>query len=531
MNAFKPAFRPAIRPAITSVFGVQVPVVTPLTFVSQPQSKTVDEYALATFSCEVTGGVAPYSYQWKKNGVNVGTNSAALSFTAAAADKNASITVNVTDSAGTSITSVAAVLGVTSYVYQLNGVSSFYSLSSAITITAFQNFEISIIVNTTNISDTYIFGNGGGFFSSLKITPLGAVLLRSSSGDLISLPNGTFNSFNSDVEFIVKRVGNLTTLSIGETNYTLDGSQGAQYSITMLGKSRFTPTSEGYVKRFRLWTGGDRNTGVLNTDVTPNNRTQGGTQLSSVLGGRSLVASNYSESAWVNALPKTMSSPLTFALLGQSNMVGRAALVADIDDNYTGISGRVSQFGFGSQSIVAATNPLDSQDYQAGSMGLWLRMCKEIIGDNINLIPAAKGGTGFSDNDWNAGNAVYEAAMSSISAGKIAFSSGLDAVVWLQGENDADDGNVNYLQNITDMRLNMISRGFISDATKWVVVSIKGSTNMAFVPTINADLKTFSENILNGSYVDATDLVLFDTWHYNAQSQRIIGQRVSQVLL
>lgn len=28
MNAFKPAFRPAIRPAITSVFGVQVPVIT-----------------------------------------------------------------------------------------------------------------------------------------------------------------------------------------------------------------------------------------------------------------------------------------------------------------------------------------------------------------------------------------------------------------------------------------------------------------------------------------------------------------------
>lgn len=78
MNAFKPAFRPAIRPAITSVFGVQVPVVEPLSFVSQPQSKTVDEYSLATFSCEVTGGVAPYSYQYKKNGVNVGTNSANL---------------------------------------------------------------------------------------------------------------------------------------------------------------------------------------------------------------------------------------------------------------------------------------------------------------------------------------------------------------------------------------------------------------------------------------------------------------------
>jgi hypothetical protein len=63
--------------------------VTPLSFVSQPQSTTVDEYSTATFTCAVTGGGAPYSYQYKKNGTNVGTDSAALSFTAAATDKNA----------------------------------------------------------------------------------------------------------------------------------------------------------------------------------------------------------------------------------------------------------------------------------------------------------------------------------------------------------------------------------------------------------------------------------------------------------
>lgn len=145
MNAFKPAFRPAIRPAITSVFGVQVPVVTPLSFVSQPQSKTVDEYSLATFSCEVTGGVAPYTYQWKKSGANVGTNSSALSFTAAATDKNASITVVVTDSVGTVITSSAAILGVytaiekrfidalssvTPYTYIVSGDSTRYNVSN-----------------------------------------------------------------------------------------------------------------------------------------------------------------------------------------------------------------------------------------------------------------------------------------------------------------------------------------------------------------------------------------------------------------
>jgi len=105
-----------------------------LLFSSQPQSKTVDEYSLATFSCEIIGGIAPYTYQWKKNGVNTGTNSAALSFTAADADKNASITVTVTDSVGTVVTSSAAILGVTSYAFKLDGLSQYFSMDTPINL-------------------------------------------------------------------------------------------------------------------------------------------------------------------------------------------------------------------------------------------------------------------------------------------------------------------------------------------------------------------------------------------------------------
>jgi|GEM_PF-2097619 len=155
MNAFKPAFRPAIRPAITSVFGVQVPVIAPPSLVSQPQSKTVDEYALATFSCEVTGGVAPYSYQWKKNAANVGTNSAALSFTAAATDKNASITVTVTDSVGALITSSAAILGVTSYVYRLDGITQYIQLSSNVNVLANDLIELNFKAPVAAYNNAY----------------------------------------------------------------------------------------------------------------------------------------------------------------------------------------------------------------------------------------------------------------------------------------------------------------------------------------------------------------------------------------
>jgi hypothetical protein len=105
------------------------PPLPQISFVSQPQSKTVDEYSLATFSCEVAGGAAPYNYQWKKNAINVGTNSEALAFTAAVNDNNASVTVVVTDSTGASITSTAAVLYVTSYRFILDGVTQHHNTS------------------------------------------------------------------------------------------------------------------------------------------------------------------------------------------------------------------------------------------------------------------------------------------------------------------------------------------------------------------------------------------------------------------
>lgn len=107
---------------------------TALSFTIQPQSQTVDEYASAAFSCEVTGGVAPYAYQWKKSGVNAGVNSAALSFTSSTTDNGTSITVIVTDSAGTSITSTVATLVVTSYAFKLDGLSQYFSMDTAVSL-------------------------------------------------------------------------------------------------------------------------------------------------------------------------------------------------------------------------------------------------------------------------------------------------------------------------------------------------------------------------------------------------------------
>jgi Zn-dependent metalloprotease len=76
---------------------------------SQPSSVTVAPGATASFSVAATGGTAPYSYQWMRNGANIaGANSAGYSLTAQTTDSGAVFSVKVTDSATTPTTATSS---------------------------------------------------------------------------------------------------------------------------------------------------------------------------------------------------------------------------------------------------------------------------------------------------------------------------------------------------------------------------------------------------------------------------------------
>ncbi len=67
---------------------------------SQPTSKTVTAGSSVSFSVTATGGTAPYSYQWTRNGANIsGATSATYTLTAQSSDNGAVFAVKVTDSA------------------------------------------------------------------------------------------------------------------------------------------------------------------------------------------------------------------------------------------------------------------------------------------------------------------------------------------------------------------------------------------------------------------------------------------------
>ena len=70
----------------------------------QPTDQTANDGATATFTVTETGAT---SYQWKKNGSNVGTSSNSYALTATFADQSAQITVDCINASGTTTSSTA----------------------------------------------------------------------------------------------------------------------------------------------------------------------------------------------------------------------------------------------------------------------------------------------------------------------------------------------------------------------------------------------------------------------------------------
>lgn len=86
-----------------SAVGFEEAPVNPV-ITAQPADQNVNAGATANFSVTATNAT---SYQWKKNGSNVGTNSSSYSLTAAYADQGAQITVDCINASGTTTSSTA----------------------------------------------------------------------------------------------------------------------------------------------------------------------------------------------------------------------------------------------------------------------------------------------------------------------------------------------------------------------------------------------------------------------------------------
>lgn len=228
-------------------------------------------------------------------------------------------------------------------------------------------------------------------------------------------------------------------------------------------------------------------------------------------------------------------------LWGQSNMVGRGAWVTGTggDNDYTAITAKTQQYGYTSQSLLSVSNPLDFVDETANTNGLWLNFSRSYMNKlqsnrKLLLQPGAQGGTSFSANNWNPGNTLYESCLTRLNAAMTQGSgyNVLKAILWLQGESDADAGSTAaglYLSKIQAMYNDMVTRVTgMTSSTRFIVGSIKPDKPNASI--INAALQSFVVANSAARYVDLTDLTFFDANHYTSPSLNIAGLRYAQVL-
>lgn len=161
-----------------------------------------------------------------------------------------------------------------------------------------------------------------------------------------------------------------------------------------------------------------------------------------------------------------VSSPkVLWIAAGQSNMTG-VQTVADAVQNKTGNTKdenhpNVKQW-LRAGSLSDGVLPFDFDPAGSGPvvspmMAFAARILELSANQQIVVIPAAKGASGFSSNDWNPGNTLYEAMLTMVNAA-IAAGCSIGGMVWNQGESDTSLTDRQYADAFEAMLVDLKSR-------------------------------------------------------------------------
>lgn len=150
------------------------------------------------------------------------------------------------------------------------------------------------------------------------------------------------------------------------------------------------------------------------------------------------------------------------------------------------------------------------------------------------LIKGAVGGTGLWD-DWNpATGTVYADFRNTVAAGLAALQAAghtteIVGMLWHQGENDAIQGQqANYASNLTAFIADVRSR--FGAKLPFIIGEPWRGSGPAFVTVAEAQEAVAAADPYS-SFIPTSDLTLFETYHFDAPSQVIIGQRFAESYL
>lgn len=219
-----------------------------------------------------------------------------------------------------------------------------------------------------------------------------------------------------------------------------------------------------------------------------------------------------------------------FTLIGQSNMVGRAAF----DGGSIHPSGTL-QWGRAVPNdgvVIPAVHPLDHHDPNAGEMGLdiaftqgWSAMHP---GADLVLVPAADGGSSLGTGAWQVGGALYQDAVARTNAAMAALTDATFAgFLWHQGESDA--GNAGYQAQLDQMIAGLRADVTAADATTPFVLGALSPGWVAGVAaheTIQTTILDTPNRVSHTAVASSTGLTgPGDAIHFDAASLRTLGSR------
>lgn len=214
-----------------------------------------------------------------------------------------------------------------------------------------------------------------------------------------------------------------------------------------------------------------------------------------------------------------------FVLAGQSNMIGRATF--DGGAGYPSGTLQYEQPVYPATITAPAVPILRHWDPIAGDMGLAINFAIDYVAATdaqVVLIPSAKGGSGFSGNEWNPGDTQYNHVIVATNALMAANPTWLfKGILWHQGESDktnTDFANEFYLM-IQSMRKGITTA---TQETPLILgqLLIGGTGTTALNSGVLTDTPVYNYRT---ALVSSVGLVSSDNLHFDAASLRTFGSR------
>lgn len=223
-----------------------------------------------------------------------------------------------------------------------------------------------------------------------------------------------------------------------------------------------------------------------------------------------------------------------FILGGQSNMVGRADAIGDTHP--------AGCYQYNGTTVVPATVPLDHADDIAGDMGPDVSFAAAWVaahpGRKILFVPAAEGGTRFSNGGWRKGGTQYNRLVTRANAVIAAYPKAtLRGVLMSLGENDTLAGpnaatyQADMDQFISDIRADITGASSVpivwgGMAPTWIAESSAARTPFQSV------IEGIASRNTKTAYASSAGVASIsgDTVHMDRSAQLTMGQRFFDAL-